>query len=329
MFRFVVVCVSRLACLLLIPVSTQQANWASEANQQTAASGSEIAPVVDDVPDEADEKPRAKFHPDLLKTLDGATSLNPGQTAYLNLKKKKVFLKTRIACNDCSLEMLVCTAGTKEHEAVLSFEGKAYVVHTALLAMGIKPGRPVTFSPEFQPPEGPELNIIVHWQNKDGKVQSVDATKWMRTSVAHYYSKPLASPPEGIEFPFLELRYDPYNKEILWFGQMKLEDKKTLLSKCDEEGYQAAIQDFYEKSQPKPMKANFVFTGSYLSKRFDGSPEFYAGEDGYLICVANFAAATIDIKEESSASDGGQSFESNVDVVPESGTPVIVEISPK
>ncbi|MEP3479565.1 MAG: YdjY domain-containing protein [Fuerstiella sp.] len=337
MFRLITVCSTGLACLSLIPVSTQQVNLAAAANQAAgqqaakpqAADSSAIAPVADDVPDEGSTKSKSKFHSDLLKTLEGATGLNPEQTAYLNLEKKKVFLKTHIACNDCPLEMLVCTAGTKEHEAVLSFEGRAYVVHTALLALGIKPGRPVTFSPEFQSPEGPELSIVVHWQDKDGKVQSVEAKKWMRTSVAHYYSQPLESPPEGIELPFLELRYDPYNKEILWFGQMKLEQKKTLLSKCDDEKFQTTIQEFYEKSQPKPMNASFVFSGSYLSKRSDESPEFYAGEDGYLVCVANFAAATIDIKEESSASNGSQSFESNSDVVPEPGTPVIVEISAK
>lgn len=336
MFRFIALCASGLACLSLSSVPRQQANQAAGTDQsvseqvdQEATVTAVIVPIADDAPNEGNTETRPVFHPDLLKTLDGSTGLNPKQTAFLNLEKQSVFLKTRIACNDCLLEMLVCTAGTKEHEAVLSFEGKAYVVHTALLAMGIKPGRPVTFSPEFKPPEGPELNIKVHWRNKDGKVQSVAAKKWMRTAVAHYYSKPLAKPPSGIEFPFLELRYDPYNKEILWFGQMKPEDKKTLLSKSDDEGYQAAIEEFYEKSQPKPMDANFVFTGSYLAKRSDDSPEFYAGEDGYLICVANFAAATIDVREASSASDGSQAFESNADVVPEAGTPVILEISAK
>lgn len=344
MFRFIAVCVSGLACFSLYPVTPTETDHTLQTNQQSNSpetsaeqqatdsaptdSSQAVTPVADDAPHDGNSEARPDFHPDLLKALDGATGLNPNKTAFLNLPKKKIFLKTRIACNDCLLEMLVCTAGSKEHEAVLSFDGKAYVVHTALLAMGIKPGRPVTFSPEFTPPEGPELNMKVHWRDNLGQVKSVDAKKWMRTAVAHYYAKPLATPPDGIKFPFMELRYDPYNKEILWFGQMKPEDKKTLLSKCDEKNYQAAIEEFYLKSQPQPMNASFVFAGSFLAKRAEGLPEFYAGEDGYLVCVANFAAATIDIKEASSASDGNRAFEANSEVVPPRGTPVILEISP-
>lgn len=352
MFRVIAICVLGLAFFSLYAVATEELvhtpesiltqqpadqesteddqsakTVAADASSSGQATQQSKVPIADNLPDEGDEDRRPDFHADLLKTLQGATGLNPNETAFLNLADKKVFLKTRVACNDCPLEMLVCTAGSKEHESVLSFDGKAYVVHTALLAMGLKPGRPVAFSPEFTPPEGPELDLKVHWRTKQGQVKSVDAKKWMRTSVSHYLSVPLEAAPEGIEFPFLELRYDPYNKEILWYGQMKPEDKKILLTKCDEAKYQAAIKEFFTKSQPKPMSANFVFAGSFLAQRNEDSPEFYAGEDGYLICVANFAAATIDVKEESSASDGSRAFEANSDVVPPRGTPVILEIS--
>lgn len=303
-----------------IVFSSQQATSQSQADDsQTAARGPE--------PDNGESQP--EFHTDLLKNLDGATPLNPGKTAFLDIKKKRVLLKTRVACNECLLEMLVCPTGTKEHEAVLAFDGKAYVVHSALLALGIKPGRPVVFSPKFQEPDGPKLNLTVHWRDKEGKLQSIDARKWMQTSVSHYFSKPLAEAPAGIEFPFLELRYDKYNKEILWFGQMSEGDKKALLAKCEDEEYQKAIGEFYSKSQPRPMTAEFVFTGSYMTKRTEEGPEFYAAEDGYLICVANFASATVDVKESSSASDGSQSYEAKSDVVPPRHTPVILELSPQ
>lgn len=290
------------------------------------------APIPDSGPGSGgqdDEERLPDFHPDLLMQLDGATPLDRKGSAYLDVKKKRVLLKTRVACNDCLLEMLVCTAGSKEHESVLSFDGKAYVIHTALLALGIKPGKPVEFSPKFQEPDGPRLKMTVYWRNKEGRIQSMDARKWMRTSVAHYFSKSLAAPPEGIEFPFLELRYDPYNKELLWFGQMKAEDKKTLLAKCDDDEYQKAIEEFYVKSQSQPVTVDFVFTGSHMTKRTEEGPEFYAAEDGYLICVANFASATIDVKAASSASDGNRSYEAKSDIVPPRNTPVILEVSPQ
>ena len=55
---------------------------------------------------------------------------------------------------------------------------------------------------------------------------------------------------------------------------------------------------------------------------------FYAADDGYLICVANFAASLLDVKEASSASDGGQSYEGWPGRVPPRGTPVILELIP-
>ena len=40
------------------------------------------------------------------------------------------------------LEQYVCTVGTREHEALFAFEGKASDVHAALLLAGLEPGRP-------------------------------------------------------------------------------------------------------------------------------------------------------------------------------------------
>ena len=82
------------------------------------------------------------------------------------------------------------------------------------------------------------------------------------------------------------------------------------------------------------MTAEFVFAGSYKFRPedFEGTgkllPEVYAAEGGQLVCVANFASSMIDVREESSASDGGQSYEALKGKVPPRGTPVIVELVP-
>lgn len=311
------------------PFSVAQVSGAQLPDAQTSgaqakdAASDQIRPV-----EESGQPSLPEFHAALLKTLDKATPLNPQETAFLNKQDGKLFLKSRVACNDCLLEMLVCPEGTKEHEAVLSYQGKAYIVHAGLLALGMKPGKPVALSPEFRPPEGPIVTMKVHWRDKDGKVKTCDARDWMRTSVAHYYSAPMETPPEGIKFPFLELRYDPYNKEILWFGNMTESDRKALLAKSKEEAYQKIVKDFFKRSQYRPMTADFVFTGSFEAQRVKDGPKFYAAEDGYLVCVANFVAATIDVKEASSASDGDRSYEANSDKVPPRGTPVILEMTP-
>ena len=69
------------------------------------------------------------------------------------------------------LEQYVCTVGTREHEALFAFDGKASDVHAALLLAGIEPGRPGYWREvegangeraiELVPPTGPELSIRV------------------------------------------------------------------------------------------------------------------------------------------------------------------------
>ncbi len=290
------------------------------ASEAIAAPG---LPVEDDGP--AALNPLSDALADMLA---GGTPLNPERTVILDQKRKRLLLRTQVACSDCLLEMLCCTEQTKEHESLLWFRGQASVIHAGLLALGAKPGTPATFSPEFKPPTGHKINLFVNWTDEQGKLQRVDARSWMRTSVSHYYSQPLPQSPPGVELPLMELRYDPYNKEILWYGQMSEPQRDKLLTLWDDPAYQAAVKKFYQESQPQPMNANFVFAGSYHFERVEGGPKFYAAEEGYLVCVANFAASLIDVQEASSASDGGQSFEGWPGRVPPRNTPVILEIVP-
>lgn len=264
----------------------------------------------------------------LAALLKGPTPLNPDKTIFLDLKKKRLLLHTEVACTDCLLEMFCCLEETKEHESVVWLRGRAFVVHSGLLALEAKPGEPVSFMPEFKPPSGHVIKIFVNWVDDKGKLHRVDAREWMRHSVSRYYSHKLESPPPGVKLPFMELRYDPFNKEILWYGQMKDKERDKLLSLWDNKGYHAAIRQFYTDSQPHPMTAEFVFTGSYEFQPDNGPRKVYAAEGGQLVCVANFPSAVIDVREASSADDGGQSYEAVGDRVPPRGTPVIVELIP-
>ena len=277
--------------------------------------------------DSSDSKPQP-FPKELQKLLDQATPLNPEKTVLLNRDGGKVLLKTNVACEDCPLEMLVCLSQTKEHESVLALQGKAFAIHAALLALGLEPGSPATFSPTFKAPEGPKLDIFVNWVDSKGKLQRRDVHDWIRFTVFRYYSHPLPSAPAGVEFPFLELRYDKFNNELIWYGPMSMEQKKQLLALCSDEQYQAGIMKFYEQSQSRTMTADFVFTGSFHHTDPDSGQKYYAAESGHVICVANFAAALIDVREASSADSGAQSYEAWKGKVPPHGTPVVVEIIP-
>ena len=110
-------------------------------------------------------------------------------------KKRRVLLHTQVACNDCLLEMLCCTENSKEHESILWLRSKAFVVHSALLALKAEPGKPAVFTPEFVAPSGPKVDIFANWVDKEGRLQRIDAREWMRHSVHRYFSQPLASAP--------------------------------------------------------------------------------------------------------------------------------------
>lgn len=296
------------------------------------ATGQPPEPMPDPAADNAGfrqrQRPPLTPLPTALRQLtEESTPLNPGPTVFLNLKKKSVYLHTEVVCRDCILEMLCVPIGQREHETILNVRSQAYVIHAALLALGLKPGKPVEFYPDYHPPEGPVLNLHVHWVDDQGKTHREDARSWIRHSLHRYFSRPLAQAPPRIKLPHEELRYDPYNKEILWYGPMTDKQRRHLLTLWDDEKYQSAIEDFFQLGQSRPMEAEFVFTGSRWATSELTDERRYAAEDGHFITVANFPAATIDVAEKSSASDGGQLYEGWAQKIPPKGTPVLLEIS--
>ena len=281
------------------------------------------------VPEEqSGPKPLKPLPEKLQSELTGTTPLNPDGTVAIDVKKKRVVLRTEIACRDCILEMFLVPEGNREHETILRIRSKAYVIHTALLALGLECGTPVAFSPEFVAPTGPEIGMQLVWLDDTGKIQRVDAREWIRHNVHRYYSVPLSGPPPGLQLPYKNLRWDKFNNEILWYGPMTDDERTDLLSKWKKEEYQKAIEEFYEEGKSRPMKASFVFVGSSTYKDEDTGEEFYQAEGGHVICTSNFPDALLDVREESSASDGGQTYEAWTEKIPPVGTPVLLVMTP-
>ncbi|MBL8818921.1 MAG: hypothetical protein JNL58_23030 [Planctomyces sp.] len=282
------------------------------------------------VPEEDPEKPAPlkPLPPQLAELIKDATSLNPDGTVFLDVKGKRAILRTEVACTNCILEMLCVPEGIKEHETILRLRSKAWVVHTALVGMGVEPGKPATFSPEFIQPSGTTIRIYASWVDADGKLQRQDVRSWMRHNIHRYFAAPLKSPPPGLELPYKELRYDRFNNEVLWYGPMSEQQRDDLLSKWDNPDYIKAISQFFEQSKSRQMTAEFVFAGSGFYKDPESGKEFYQAEGGFLICVANFADAMIDVREASTSSDGSQTYEAWTEKIPPENTPVLLELVP-
>jgi len=106
--------------------------------------------------------------------------LMPNMPVWIDTKRKMVIMDGEICLRKGSLEMFACLRQTKEHESVVAVATDAYVVHAALLAIGAEQGRPVEFDPEYQPPSGQKIDVLVQWKDENGKLQTRRAQDWVR-----------------------------------------------------------------------------------------------------------------------------------------------------
>jgi hypothetical protein len=255
--------------------------------------------------------------------------LNKNGTVLLDMKGKRLLLKTRVVLQQGALEMLCCLKQTKEHESILSLDAKAYVVHAGLVSLGAKSGTPVRFTPEYQAPTGQKIAIFLNWTDEKGKAHRVPAQSMVRRSINRFRIVKMEALPEGVNLPKnSELRYDRKLKELSWYGPMTVKQKGEFLALSDNKEFREAIESFFEQSQPREMKADWVFGGSGFFRDEETGKEYYLAEDGDLICVANFSGATIDVAMPSSSENGDLNFEAYTERIPPKGTEVTVELIP-
>jgi hypothetical protein len=254
--------------------------------------------------------------------------LNKQGTILLDKPGGKLLLKTTLCLREGVLEMLICPRQSKEHESILTLDGKAQVIHAGLLALGALPGHPARFQPDFVPPKGQKIDIFLNWKDADGKPHRRRAQEWVRHATYRYFEAPLEEVPSGVELGKGDhsLRYDPAVKMLLFFGTMSEMQQKEFLAMSADSPYQKAVRSLYEQGQPRQMEANFVFAGSGFAPLNDGT-EVYLAEAGSMVCVANFGDALIDINMKSTASnDAGLLFEPWTERLPPVGTEVTVEL---
>ncbi len=116
--------------------------------------------------------------------------LSKTDAVWLDEDRKELVVGGTVVLDRGPLELFACPKGTKEHEAVVAVDAKAQIVHAGLLALGLEPGRPVSFDPEYAPATGPVVKIRMRWKGKDGKVEETSAQDWIRDTRT---GKPMAA----------------------------------------------------------------------------------------------------------------------------------------
>jgi len=121
----------------------------------------------------AAEPASADPHPEL-------TRLSPAEDVWIDPKGKRVVVGGTIAIDQGMIEYFACPRGTKEHESIVATRSTAQLVHAALLAIGLEPGKPVSYDPDYVAASGPVVRITMRWRDAGGKVQELPAQHWIR-----------------------------------------------------------------------------------------------------------------------------------------------------
>lgn len=116
----------------------------------------------------------------LAKDPPGMKRLMPDYDVWIDPTHKRIVVDGTVCLREGLLEMLACPRGTKEHEAILAADTKAYAVHAGLLAVGATAGKPVQYQPKYSPATGSQVEIELIWTDRDGKVHRDRAQDWIR-----------------------------------------------------------------------------------------------------------------------------------------------------
>jgi len=116
---------------------------------------------------------RVNRHPELKQ-------LSPKEEVWIDAAGKRVIVGGEIAVEKGPIEYFACPHGTKEHESIVGTRSTAQLVHAALLAVGLVPGKPVSFDPDYVAATGPVVRITMRWKDEQGKTQVLPAQQWIR-----------------------------------------------------------------------------------------------------------------------------------------------------
>ena len=110
--------------------------------------------------------PKAEELPALDKSWKAMFRAEDKSRIWIHSKKKQVAIAGEICLTRGFLELFACMKNTKDHESVVALQGKAELIHAALLAVGAKPGKPAVWRPAYRPASGEEIQVSVEWMEK-------------------------------------------------------------------------------------------------------------------------------------------------------------------
>lgn len=113
--------------------------------------------------------------------------LRPFEDITVHRDTKSVEIRAWVCLDEGFLEQVACSPATREHESLVVIRAKPSEIHAALLLAEFEPGTPGRwlFHPEQNkveliPPQGPELNVFIRYEDAQGTVIEHPVRKWIR-----------------------------------------------------------------------------------------------------------------------------------------------------
>lgn len=126
----------------------------AHAAPKAVAHADTTAPSPSPAPTHADAKPSVSAE-------SPAQWIDLTPRVRANRADKSVEFDAVTVLNEGFLEQIVCLVGTREHEAVFAFEGRASDIHAALLFAGFEPGAPGSWRRETDGATGAQRIVTV------------------------------------------------------------------------------------------------------------------------------------------------------------------------
>jgi len=203
-------------------------------------------------------------------------------------EKGLVDVDAQIALTEGLLELIACTEGTKEHEAIVRIDALPIHVHTALLLVGARNGNPAMRKPinEEQtrwmhyPPSGQPIKVSLVIEDAQGKEVERPINDFIRRT-------------EG----------DPYMPDIGLGTEASDEEKE-------------------------PFPSVFLFTGSHLIEDEKGNKQYLADQSGHVITISTFGDELLGLADIQSRENGELVWEVDPAHLPPLDTKVKLRLRP-
>lgn len=123
---------------------------------------------------------------------DDSHLLTPSEDITINRESQRVKLRAWVCLEEGFLEQIACSPGTREHESLVVIRATPSDIHAAMLLAGFEPGTPGRwiYHPEKEKvelvePRGPELDILVRYEDSNGEQVERPVRTWIREHENH------------------------------------------------------------------------------------------------------------------------------------------------